>query len=204
MTPAEEKARLASVQLALEHLLTGGPKTRKELFGEAGTPTIHEFQRRTLRSLEDQGVVLKAETGTPPVMRVHLKNRKKAEYLLANPVELAQIVWPSSRPAKPEQPTFELIQTEDPQLDAAMEKAKAPEPEIVLLDIPRPTSPPTPPTPVFLPPPQQTMQELMERLLIIMDAACQRIIYTSEQVDSLKKEIDQMKKQVNHLWEQLK
>lgn len=205
MTPAEEKARLASVQLALEQLLSGGPQTRKELFGEAGSANVREFQRKTLRALEDGGVVSKAETGVPPTVRIHLKNRKKAEYLLKNPVELAQIVWPSSRPVPVEpQPVFQHIELKDPALDAIKEQAKAPEPALILLDIPRPSAPPTPPTPVFLPQPQQTMQELMERLLIVMDAACQRIIYTSEQIDSMKKEVEQMQKQVNHLWEQLK
>lgn len=204
MTPAEEKARLASIQLALEQLLSGGPQTRKELFGEAGSANIREFQRKTLRALEDGGVVSKAETGVPPTVRIHLKNRKKAEYLLKNPVELAQTVWPSSRPAPMEpQPVFRPIELKDPALDAILEQAKAPEPALILLDIPRPGTPPTPPTPVFLPQPQP-MQELMERLLIVMDAACQRIIYTSEQVDSMKKEVEQMQKQVNHLWEQLK
>lgn len=203
MTPAEEKSRLASVQLALEHLLSGGPQTRKELFGEAGTPTVREFQRRILRSLEDGGVVSKAETGVPPTVRIHLKNRRKAEHLLKNPVDLAQIVWPGSKAAPPS-PEFVPIEIKDPVLDAVLAQAKAPEPAVLLIDLPRPAQPLTPPTPVFLPPPQQTMQELMERLLIIMDAACQRIIYTSEQVDSLKKEVEQMQKQVNHLWEQLK
>lgn len=203
MTPAEEKARLASVQLALEHLLSGGPQTRRELFGEAGTPTVREFQRRTLRALEDGGVVSKAETGVPPTVRIHLKNRKKAEYLLKNPVELAQIVWPGSK-ASPPPPEFVPIEIKDPALDAILAQAKAPEPAVLLIDLPRPAQPLTPPTPVFLPAPEKTTDELLSRLLIIMDAACQRIIYTSEQVDEMKKEVREMQKQVNHLWEQLK
>lgn len=195
MTPAEEKARLASVQLALELLLSGGPQTRKELFGESTSTGMREFQRRTLRALEVAGVVSKAETGTPPTSRIHLKNRKKAEYLLKNPLELVQVIWPQSAPAEPPE-QFSIIEVKDPALEAAI--AKAQEPEVHLIDI-------QPPKPVVLPPPpERQTDELMERLLVIMDAACQRIIYTSEQIDTMKKDIEDMQKKVNHLWEQLK
>jgi hypothetical protein len=215
MTPAEEKARLASVQLALELLLARGPQTRAELFGETKDSAVREFQRKTIRTLELQGIVYKADSGTPPMSRVHLKNRKKAQFVLENPIELAGIVWPSSRPAPPP----DLVNPPAPQEPVVLiveeDEERAPQEQVAFITA-RPMAAPvdvTPqgtqqkkeeskpveqaPAPVLTPSIEPSTRELLERLLVVMDAACQSIIYTREKIDALEPKI-------NHLWEQLK
>jgi len=188
MSPAEEKARLAMVQLAIERLLESGPQTRIELFGETNSQPIKGFQRSVIKTLENGGIIYRADTGTPPITRVHLKNRTKATSLLEDPVALSRVVWPTAgaallppelpvEVAAPQEPVVLIVKDEAPQ-----EQTTTPEGQV--------------PAPTF-PPPDTTTQQLLERLLVVMDAACQSIIYTRDKVDALELKI-------NHLWEQLK
>lgn len=216
MSPAEEKARLGMVQLALERLIDGGPKTRVELFGETNSQPLRGFQRNILKTLELIGVVYKADTGNPPTLRVYLKNRAKALHLVKNPVDLSQVVWGPTRKSDPDPSAPELpveVGAADPQRSLLKGqpvvlfriKEEAPQEQDTFVTIRKtpvedsPQGPPPPaqaPAPIF-PPPDQTTQQLMERLLLIMDAVCQRIIYTSEKVDA-------METKLNQLWEAFK
>lgn len=208
MTPAEEKARLASVQLALERLLADGPNTRAGLFGETKSSAAKEFQRRAIRSLENSGIVYKAETGSPPISKVHLKNRKKAEFVLQNPVELSYVVWPKNKPGHeeveppPSQPdAFPVPQPapQEPEVVLTINDDRAPQEQVdtqkgLVEQAPAPVPAASPPRAAVQ---DQDMQQLMSRLLMVMDAACQSIIYMREKIDALEPKI-------NHLWEQLK
>ena len=205
MTPAEEKARLASVQLALELLLARGPQTRAELFGKTKDSATSTFQRRVLHSLEQQGLVYKADAGTPPTTKVHLKNRKKAQYVLDNPSELAGIMWPSSKPAPPP----ELVNPPPSVPPPALTPAPAVPPPVqpapqepIVISVDDEESPQemelrAEQAPVLAPVSDPSIKELLERLLVVMDAACQSIIYTREKVDA-------MEAKINYLWESLK
>lgn len=235
MTPAEEKARLAMVQIALENLLSGGPVTRVEMFGTTDDSAAREFQRRVITSLEKEGVVYKsAGPGPFQEVKVFLKNRKKAEHMLQNPMALSKAIWPAnaptpiqkqfpplteltgSQPAAPQEPAVVLtIENGAPQ-ERLEEKATfvtarrpqvAPPPQTI------PQGPPKEETkeivqaqaPVLVPPPETNVsQQLLERLLVVLDAACQRIIYTSEQVDALKQKVEELEPKIDYLWRQLK
>jgi len=209
MSPAEEKARLGMVQLALERLLAGGPQTRVELFGETNSQPLRGFQRSILKTLELTGIVYKADTGTPPTSRVHLKNRAKATHLVKNPVDLSQVVWGQARKPDPDPSAPELPVRTDaapPEPVVLIVSDEAPQEQGTFVTIRKtpvvdaPQGPPPPasqaPAPTF-PPPDHTTQQLLERLLLIMDAACQSIIYTREKVDALETKI-------NYLWEAFK
>ena len=198
MNPAEEKARLHMVQAALEELLTGKPKTRVELFGEANNDAVKQFQRRIIKALEQYGAITRTELGT--ATNINLKNRKKVEYLLANEVELVRLIWPGSTAPVEEPAVFITVKPVAPAL-------KIVEPVVLEVEDSAPQGPEAQlPAPVSLSGaiPDSTTQELLaknnallEQLLLILDAATQSIIYTREKVDA-------MEVKVNSLWEQWK
>lgn len=198
MNPAEEKARLHMVQAALEELLTGKPKTRTELFGEAGNDAVKQFQRRIIKALEQYGAIVRTELGS--VTNINMKNRKKVEYLLSNEVELVRLIWPGSTVPAEEPAVFITVKPVAPQLKVV---------EPVVLEVVE-TAPQGPeaqlPAPVSLTGaiPDATTQALLEKnnalleqLLLILDAATQSIIYTREKVDA-------MEVKLNTIWEQWK
>lgn len=239
MTPAEEKARLAMVQIALENLLSGGPVTRVEMFGTTDDSASREFQRKVINSLEKEGVVYKsAGSGPFQEVKVFLKNRKKAEHMLQNPAALSKAIWSTTvptpipqalpsfssltgtKPAAPQEPSIILTVTEE-KSPQEPEREKA---DVVVRRQPAPTQtipqgppamPPTPKeetprimqaqAPILTPSADLAVtQQLLERLLLVMDAACQRIIYTSEQVDALAKRVEELEPKIDYLWRQLK
>lgn len=236
MKPAEDRAKLLTVQAALEGLLTGELRSRSELFGEAKSDSAKQFQRKMVKVLETNGLISRIETGHPPVTRIRLKNRVKVEYLLKNEIEVSQLIWPGSAPPKevvtPEAPfgkdVFVTIKKSTPQeAPKAAESKKTTDEYFKMLqdskeltkeqatdlanwlklknpgaefEIVQTASVPEEqlPAPVQVPEASvDNQQKLLERLLLVMDAACQSIIYTREKVDAMEQKID-------FLWRSLK
>jgi hypothetical protein len=193
MNSLEERARRNMVHDALELLLSAKPMTRAELFVGAPANT-RPFQRRVIDNLVEQGVVSKQNDGgdpNSPTISIKLKDRRRLEKILEDEVELTRVIWPGSVP---------------PALPS-----DRPPPEDVTVVLEEPTAPPSVthpdaplPAPVFpIAAPAMNQEQLMERLLLVMDAACQSIIYTREKVDRLEKTVEEIKKQVNFIYEGL-
>jgi hypothetical protein len=192
MSATLERVRLLSVQTALQRLVKGGGyKTRHELFfvGIPITNSEKEFQRRTLAALENNNVISKSGA------MYTAKDATRAQHLASNPADLSQIVWKSGRGPESVIPGvgIDVAPLEPVVLQPAKQEEAPLEQPFKTLIVGPPAEAPQPPTFDT----GDSQKQLLERLVVIVEAACQSIIYTREKVDA-------MEQKLNHLWEQLK
>lgn len=206
MTPAEEKLKLNLARKVIENLIPGG-KTMTELFG-AMSGAERAYNARMITILETGGVLRKVTGANGTAAIIYLNDKMKARLVLDNEELLSRVVWPSpdllkkgpevmfaSKPViqskVPILPPFDatfitarkVLPAETPKAVEMVPKSLPPEAPVEPVQVPVSSAP------VAFSPTVDVNTQLLERLLVVMEAACQSIIYTREKVDSLEVEV---------------